>query len=72
MAGSFNHIVSEDGRFTMDYIDNLGDAHEALEECFALIYALAGGDTSRISHACDELDLVDPWDSSHDDEQKIP
>ncbi len=29
MAGSENHILT----FTIRYIDNLGDAHESLEEC---------------------------------------
>jgi hypothetical protein len=37
MAGSLKHIVAPDGTFTMDTIENLGDAHEALEECFDLI-----------------------------------
>jgi hypothetical protein len=37
MAGSLNHIVGEDGRFTMSSIENLGDAHEALDECFQII-----------------------------------
>ena len=43
MAGSLNHIVDENGDFTMDFIDHLGDAHEALEECFHIIAALSGG-----------------------------
>ncbi|KUR80802.1 hypothetical protein [Novosphingobium sp. FSW06-99] len=37
MAGSFAHIVAEDGSFTMDTIDHMGDAHEALEDCHKLI-----------------------------------
>ena len=37
MAGSYAHIVADDGTFTMELIDNMGDAHEALEECFAMI-----------------------------------
>lgn len=40
MAGSLNHIVAEDGSFTMDLIESMGDAHEALEECHAIIAIL--------------------------------
>jgi len=40
MAGSINHITDENGKFTMKYIENLGDAHEALEECFNEIQRL--------------------------------
>ncbi len=40
MAGSYKHIVGPNGEFTMDLIDNMGDAHEALEECFAYIQRL--------------------------------
>ena len=37
MAGSYKMLVDEDGRFTMDLIENLGDAAEALEECVTII-----------------------------------
>jgi hypothetical protein len=40
MAGSLSHIVDENGAFTMSNIENMGDAHEALEECFDIIAAL--------------------------------
>ena len=40
MAGSLSHITDDNGNFTMDLIDNLGDAHEALEECFDRIKLL--------------------------------
>lgn len=40
MAGSFAHIVDDNGAFTMDNIEHLGDAHEALEECFDIIALL--------------------------------
>ncbi|NJM10588.1 MAG: hypothetical protein HC889_00545 [Synechococcaceae cyanobacterium SM1_2_3] len=53
MAGSLNHIVGVDGRFTMDTIENLGDAHEALEECFAIIYHLTNGDHEKLARICD-------------------
>lgn len=54
MAGSLNHICGEEG-FTMGFIENLGDAHEALEECYNLILLLAGGDMNRIQLACAAL-----------------
>jgi len=37
MAGSYRMLIDDDGRFTMDLIDNLGDAAEALEECVTII-----------------------------------
>lgn len=40
MAGSLNHIVDNNGAFKMTTIENMGDAHEALEECFDLIALL--------------------------------
>ncbi len=36
MAGSLAHIIGSDGRFRMALIENLGDAHEALEDCYRL------------------------------------
>jgi hypothetical protein len=51
MAGSYNHLLDEQGRFHMDLIENLGDAHEALEECFGMIQVLTGGDTAAIEQA---------------------
>jgi len=65
MAGSLSHIVDKDGKFTMNLIDHVGDAHQALEECFVLIYELAGGDSDRVSAACRKHGFLDPWcDSS--------
>ena len=43
MAGSYRHIVEDDGSFRgMDLIENLGDAHEALKECYEMIQYLTG------------------------------
>lgn len=54
MAGSYNHIVDEDGKFRgTALIDNLGDAYEALEECYRMIQVLADGDKERIAWACE-------------------
>jgi len=69
MAGSLNHIVNDDGTFTMDFIENLGDAHEALEECYQLIYILADGNTEKVSKACNLIGVVNPWEIEFPDEQ---
>ena len=34
MAGSLSHITDENGQFTFDRVDNMGDAWETCEECF--------------------------------------
>ena len=72
MAGSLNQIVGADGKFTMDLIENLGDAYEALEECYTLIYELSGGDTKRISEACRKYNFPDPWDLNRYDDDPMP
>lgn len=52
MAGSYRHITNDDNSFRgIDLIDNLGDAHEALEECHAMIQQLTGGDKQKIFEA---------------------
>ena len=48
MAGSLSHIVDKNGAFTMDCIENLGDAHDALEECFDVIAVLLTTGISNI------------------------
>jgi hypothetical protein len=53
MAGSLSHITSGQGEFTMDLIDNMGDAHEALEECFGVIWWLTQGDPEDVRDAID-------------------
>ena len=59
MAGSLAHIVdSETGGFTMEYIENLGDAHEALWECFHIIYVLTDGDMKKVNDVCDKEGCV--------------
>ena len=72
MAGSLSHIVDANGSFTMELIENLGDAHEALEECFALIYELAGGDSDKISTACSKIGCPDPWNDYFGDGVRAP
>lgn len=42
MAGSYKHCVNDDGSFRgVDLLDHLGDAHEALEEMYGMIWYLA-------------------------------
>lgn len=55
MAGSLNHIVDKTGTFRMEGIENLGDAHEALDECFKIIMELTGGDKDKINPICRKL-----------------
>jgi len=43
MAGSLLHIVGDDGKFTMDLLGTMGDACEALDDCYELIVRLTGG-----------------------------
>lgn len=62
MAGSLAHIIDANGRFYMDLIENLGDAHEALSECFHLILFLAAGDMAKVSRACEVLRYPDPFE----------
>lgn len=56
MAGSWKHVVEDDGTFISsenfpNMIENLGDAYEALEECYGMIVWLANGDEARIQDA---------------------
>lgn len=56
MAGSLLHIVDDDtGKFTMDTIENLGDAHEALEECFNIILKLSNGKIQIVNRVLRDL-----------------
>ena len=43
MAGSWNHLVDEAGRLDLGsgLIENLGDAAEALEQCYDMVQRLA-------------------------------
>lgn len=46
MAGSYNHIITDQGNLVSDEtfvkkIQNLGDAYEAIEEMYGMIWYLA-------------------------------
>jgi len=53
MAGSYDHICADGGSFTMDLIDNMGDAYEALEDCHGIIAQLC----EALEGFCDDASL---------------
>lgn len=66
MAGSLSHIIGKDGRFTMDLIDHMGDAQEALEECYSIIIELSGESMGKVSETCWLLNYHDPYSADSD------
>jgi hypothetical protein len=75
MSGSLAHITDENGNFTMELIETMGDAHEALEECFNIIQELALAVVDEnpgryfeerkrlvISEACKSYNYPDPYE----------
>jgi len=57
MAGSWKHIIDNrtghlvsTERFP-EMIENLGDAYEAIEECYGMVMYLTGGDRAKIEEA---------------------
>jgi hypothetical protein len=40
MAGSYEHLINDDGGFRFDLIENMGDAYETCEDCFKIIQQL--------------------------------
>jgi hypothetical protein len=63
MAGSLNHIIDDDGSFTFELIENMGDAHEACEECFDIIAALLDmipNPTNALHIACEQANAPRP------------
>ena len=53
MAGSYKHCEAEDGTFSFELIENMGDAYEACEHMFFMIRYLAGEDQAKIDVAKD-------------------
>lgn len=56
MAGSYSHCVADDGQLLrnedcVQMIENLGDAYEAIEEMYELIWILANGERSVVATA---------------------
>jgi len=62
MAGSYNHIVTDDGNLMSNdqmmisgaMIENLGDAYEAIEELYGMIWYLAGMHPGKEKMAVEE------------------
>lgn len=54
MAGSFDHVNGPRRKFRMELIENMGDAHEALQQMHWLIWKLADGDHKKIKAAVAE------------------
>jgi hypothetical protein len=51
MAGSFNHLAGDEGGWS--FIENMGDAHEAVHELLWLVFffAVNAGSTSNLDDA---------------------
>lgn len=45
-----SYVTWNGSRFT-DMIENLGDAYEAIEECYGMVMYLTGGDRAKIEEA---------------------
>lgn len=61
MAGSYKHCVTDDGLLRTDgsftgMIENLGDAWEAIEEMYGMIWLLAGGNGHLVEDARQRYD----------------
>jgi len=42
MAGSLSHLIDDEtGEFQFDFIENMGDAYEACEDCVSIIKDMA-------------------------------
>jgi hypothetical protein len=55
MAGSYKHCVTDAGKLRRgsfaDLVENLGDAYEAVEEMYGMIWMLARGDAVAVEAA---------------------
>ena len=67
MAGSWEHITTEAGGFRgVALIDNLGDAYEALEQCYGMVQLLANAleDAAIVGSLHTREDYVN-WAAEH-------
>lgn len=52
MAGSYYHCINSKGEFIgVKNLDNLGDAHEALEEMYWMLQYMSGGSKEKLFNA---------------------
>ena len=67
MAGSWEHITDEAGGFRgTALIDNVGDAYEALEQCYGMVQLLANAleDAGMVSSLVTRQDYIG-WAAEH-------
>jgi hypothetical protein len=63
MAGSLNHMIDDDGRFTMETLEGERDCREALEECHQIIARMLAecvAPENYLREICDELSFPVP------------
>jgi hypothetical protein len=60
MAGSWNHITDNEQRLRYDdhTIENLGDAIEAFEECYGMVWWLAARLVEARGYSADDLTAI--------------
>ena len=66
MAGSYRHCVNADSKFIgIDLIDNLGDAHEALEEMYDMIEYLSDLNADLMRPGDAKARIHEAWLNGH-------
>lgn len=62
MAGSLSHLVDEEtGEFRFDLIENMGDAHEACEDCVTVIKDIHAS-AKKVKEELEQLEqFLDNW-----------
>jgi len=72
MAGELEKIIGLNGQFDADDIDDLEDAVDALEECFKVIVELSDEDMDKVSDACYEAGVPDPYCDDRPENDPMP
>lgn len=71
MAGSYHHVTDENGKLRsnedfINYIENLGDAYEAIEEMYYMIQYLSNGDADSINDSLEWFYETQPQHNDND------
>jgi len=68
LAGSYLHCVDQEneGQFTIDLLDHMGDAGGALEQMFFMIGYLSNNDEEKIKGALASYYVLSKSKSEHD------
>ena len=71
MAGSYRHVTNKNGKLRsnvefLNYIENLGDAYEAIEEMYYMIQYLSNGDADSINEALEWFYATNPQHNDND------